>query len=117
MPFVIFVPFVAFLWQPLHVAQIAIIGGGIGGLTAAIALRQSGFEAEVFEQAPALLDVGAAIAIWPNAMRVLEVPVQARQRLSGRTSLTPVRVAAAAARVLLAMVIVPLRPTVQPPGD
>jgi 2-polyprenyl-6-methoxyphenol hydroxylase-like FAD-dependent oxidoreductase len=54
------------------VAQIAIIGGGIGGLTAALALRQSGFEAEVFEQAPALLDVGAAIAIWPNAMRVLE---------------------------------------------
>ena len=53
-------------------AQIAIIGGGIGGLTAALALRQSNFEAEVFEQAPALLDVGAAIAIWPNAMRVLE---------------------------------------------
>jgi 2-polyprenyl-6-methoxyphenol hydroxylase-like FAD-dependent oxidoreductase len=52
--------------------QIAIIGGGIGGLTAALALRQSGFQAEVFEQAPELLDVGAAIAIWPNAMRVLE---------------------------------------------
>jgi len=51
--------------------QIAIIGGGIGGLTAALALRQCGFEPEVFEQAPALLDVGAAIAIWPNAMRVL----------------------------------------------
>jgi len=71
-PFVIFVPFVAFLWQPLLVAQIAIIGGGISGLTAALALRQFGFEAEVFEQAPALLDVGAAIALWPNAMRVLE---------------------------------------------
>ena len=53
-------------------AQIAIIGGGIGGLTAAFALRQAGFHAEVFEQAPALLDVGAAIAIWPNAMRVLD---------------------------------------------
>src|SRR6185503_18352781 len=51
--------------------RIAIIGGGIGGLTAALALRQYGFEPEVFEQAPALLDVGAAIAIWPNAMRVL----------------------------------------------
>jgi 2-polyprenyl-6-methoxyphenol hydroxylase-like FAD-dependent oxidoreductase len=52
--------------------QIAIIGGGIGGLTAALALQQAGFEFEVLEQAPALLDVGAAIAIWPNAMRVLE---------------------------------------------
>ena len=52
--------------------QIAIIGGGIGGLTAALALQQSGFEFEVFEQAPELLDVGAAIAIWPNAMRILQ---------------------------------------------
>src|SRR5436190_851684 len=52
--------------------RIAIIGGGIGGLTTAIALRKIGFEPEVYEQAPALLDVGAAIALWPNAMRVLE---------------------------------------------
>jgi len=52
--------------------QIAISGGGIGGLTAALALQQSGFQCEVFEQAPELLEVGAAIAIWPNAMRVLE---------------------------------------------
>jgi 2-polyprenyl-6-methoxyphenol hydroxylase-like FAD-dependent oxidoreductase len=55
-----------------RMVRIAIIGGGIGGLTTALALRQFGFEPEVFEQAPALLDVGAAIAIWPNAMRVLE---------------------------------------------
>src|SRR6266403_2798591 len=53
-------------------SNIAIIGGGIGGLTAALALRQFRFEPEVFEQAPALLDVGAAIAVWPNAMRILE---------------------------------------------
>jgi 2-polyprenyl-6-methoxyphenol hydroxylase-like FAD-dependent oxidoreductase len=53
------------------VTEIAIIGGGIGGLTAAIALRQFGFDCEVFEQAPELLDVGAAIAVWPNATRVL----------------------------------------------
>ena len=52
--------------------RIAIIGGGIGGLTTAIALRHFGFEPEVYEQAPALLDVGAAIALWPNAMRVLD---------------------------------------------
>lgn len=52
--------------------EIAIIGGGIGGLSAAIALRRYGFEAEVFEQAPELLDLGAAIALWPNAMRALQ---------------------------------------------
>ena len=52
--------------------RIAIVGGGIGGLTAALALKKFGFEAEVYEQAPALLDIGAAIALWPNATRVLE---------------------------------------------
>lgn len=52
--------------------QIAIIGGGIGGLTAALTLQQSGFQAEVFEQAPELLEVGSAIAIWSNATRVLQ---------------------------------------------
>lgn len=52
--------------------RIAIVGGGIGGLTVALALREFGFEAEVYEQAPRLLDVGAAIAVWPNALRVLE---------------------------------------------
>ena len=51
--------------------RIDIIGGGIGGLTTALALRQFGFEPDVFEQAPDLLDVGAAILMWPNAMRVL----------------------------------------------
>jgi len=53
------------------VSRVAIIGGGIGGLTTAIALRQFAFDCEVFEQAPQLLDVGAAIAVWPNATRVL----------------------------------------------
>jgi 2-polyprenyl-6-methoxyphenol hydroxylase-like FAD-dependent oxidoreductase len=52
--------------------RIAIIGGGIGGLTAALALQQSGFQCEIYEQAPELHDVGSAIAIWANAMRVLE---------------------------------------------
>jgi len=54
------------------VLRIAIIGGGIGGLTVALALKKFGFEADVYEQAPALLDVGAAIALWPNATRVLD---------------------------------------------
>src|SRR5262245_53853355 len=52
--------------------RIAIIGGGIGGLTTGLALRQFGFAPQVFEQAPQLLEVGAAIIMWPNAMRVLQ---------------------------------------------
>lgn len=51
--------------------RIAIIGGGLGGLTAALALRQFGFEPQVFEQAPDLIEVGSSILMWPNAMRVL----------------------------------------------
>jgi 2-polyprenyl-6-methoxyphenol hydroxylase-like FAD-dependent oxidoreductase len=52
--------------------RIAIVGGGIGGLSAALALGREGLRASVFEQAPELLEVGAAIAVWPNAFRVLE---------------------------------------------
>ncbi len=51
--------------------SIVIVGGGIGGLCAALALRQVGYAPEVYEQAPALLEIGAAIAVWPNALRVL----------------------------------------------
>ncbi|MBM3608049.1 MAG: salicylate 1-monooxygenase, partial [Alphaproteobacteria bacterium] len=51
--------------------RIAIIGGGIGGLTAAAALIARGFEAQVFERAPALSEVGAGIQIGPNGVRVL----------------------------------------------
>jgi NADPH-dependent 2,4-dienoyl-CoA reductase/sulfur reductase-like enzyme len=41
--------------------KIAIIGGGIGGLTAAVALARKGLAAEVFEQAPVLEEVGAGV--------------------------------------------------------
>ena len=48
-----------------------------------------------------------------HKLRVVEVPVRARERLSGRMSLTPWQAVKAAARVVLAMVIVPLRGTVE----
>jgi glycosyltransferase involved in cell wall biosynthesis len=51
-----------------------------------------------------------------NAIRVIEVAVQTRPRLNGRTSLTPRRLAAAIARVALAMLIVPLRARVGDAG-
>jgi hypothetical protein len=44
-----------------------------------------------------------------NGLRVMEVPVEARSRQGGRTSLTPFRLTAAGARFLLAMIIVPFR--------
>ena len=51
---------------------IAVVGAGIGGLTAAIALARKGVRITVFEQAPKLIPVGASIALGPNATRLLD---------------------------------------------
>ncbi|HEY2540327.1 MAG TPA: NAD(P)-binding protein, partial [Stellaceae bacterium] len=51
--------------------KLAVIGGGIGGLSAAVGLRQRGFEVDVYEQAPELTEVGGGINMGPNAVRVL----------------------------------------------
>jgi 2-polyprenyl-6-methoxyphenol hydroxylase-like FAD-dependent oxidoreductase len=50
----------------------AIVGGGIGGLTTAIALRKIGFEVEVYERSTELQEVGSGMSLWPNAVRSLE---------------------------------------------
>lgn len=64
--------------------RVLVIGGGIGGLSAGIALRQVGFDVEVFERAPAIREVGAGISLWPNALHVLdEIGVGARVRALG----------------------------------
>lgn len=49
-----------------------IIGGGIGGLATAVALRRQGIRADVFEQVPALREVGAGLVLSPNALYVLD---------------------------------------------
>lgn len=49
--------------------RIAIIGGGIGGLTAAVALQARGIEADVFEQSAKISEIGAGVALTPNAMK------------------------------------------------
>lgn len=48
-----------------------VVGAGIGGLTAAIALKQTGWDVEVYERAAELREVGAGITLWTNAVRVL----------------------------------------------
>lgn len=52
--------------------RIAVIGAGIGGLTAAIALRAQGLEVDIYEQATALREVGAGISIGGNGTRILD---------------------------------------------
>jgi salicylate hydroxylase len=51
--------------------QAIVVGAGIGGLTAAIALRAAGLDVAVYEQADALREVGAGIQLAPNATRLL----------------------------------------------
>ncbi|MEU6179991.1 FAD-dependent monooxygenase [Streptomyces coeruleorubidus] len=50
-----------------------VIGGGIGGLTAAAALHRRGWEVTVLERAGSLEPVGAAISLAPNSLRALDV--------------------------------------------
>lgn len=52
--------------------SIGIVGGGIGGVATAVALRQVGIDAVVYERAPQLREVGAGMMLWPNATRVLQ---------------------------------------------
>jgi 2-polyprenyl-6-methoxyphenol hydroxylase-like FAD-dependent oxidoreductase len=49
-----------------------VVGAGIGGVTAAVALQRSGWQVTVLERAPELGEVGAGISVWPSAVAVLE---------------------------------------------
>lgn len=51
--------------------RIAIVGGGLGGLAAALFLRKAGMDATVYEQAPELREIGAGIVVPPNMVRPL----------------------------------------------
>ena len=52
--------------------RVAVIGAGLGGLTAALAFAKAGADVEVFEKAPELTEIGAGIQITPNGARALE---------------------------------------------
>lgn len=49
-----------------------IVGGGIGGLAAAVALHRRGWRVEVLERAPEFAEIGAGISLWPNALHALD---------------------------------------------
>jgi len=52
--------------------RIAIVGGGLAGLAAAHALKAFGMKPEVFEAAPALGEIGAAVNVSPQAFKALQ---------------------------------------------
>lgn len=51
---------------------VLILGGGIGGLTTALALHQRGIDCQVHERASALAEIGAGLGLWPNALAVFD---------------------------------------------
>jgi salicylate hydroxylase len=55
-----------------HTIRVAIVGGGIGGATAAIALARNGIEVTVLEQADEIPAVGASFQLGPNALRLTD---------------------------------------------
>ena len=53
-------------------SRVAVVGGGIGGMAAANAMIRRGIDVTVYEQAPALGEIGAGVLITPNSLRLLE---------------------------------------------
>lgn len=51
--------------------KVVVIGAGIAGLTAGIALRQAGYEVELYDRVAELRPVGAGISLWSNGVKVL----------------------------------------------
>jgi salicylate hydroxylase len=51
--------------------RVAVVGAGLGGLTAAAALQRRGLDVTVYEQAPALGEIGAGVQLGPNAMKAM----------------------------------------------
>ena len=49
-----------------------VIGAGIGGLSAAVALKKAGIDCTVFEAVKEIRPVGAAISIWPNGVKCMQ---------------------------------------------
>ncbi|HEX5146934.1 MAG TPA: FAD-dependent monooxygenase [Conexibacter sp.] len=52
--------------------KIAVVGGGIGGLTAALSLGQAGYDVSLYERAPEITPIGAGISLWPNGVKVMQ---------------------------------------------
>jgi 3-hydroxybenzoate 6-monooxygenase len=57
----------------LNQAPVLVVGGGLGGLAAALALSRKGIPVQVLEQAPEFKEIGAGIQLGPNVFRMFEV--------------------------------------------
>ncbi len=51
--------------------KVIIVGAGMGGLTTALAMRQAGYEFEIYDRVPELTPAGAGVSLWSNGVKVL----------------------------------------------
>ena len=69
---------------------VGVVGAGVGGLTAALALCQRGHSVRVFEKAAGLAEAGAGVGLWPNALAALDrLGLEERVRARGRRESAP----------------------------
>lgn len=54
-----------------HTLRVGIIGGGIGGLSTAVALQRQGIQVTLFERNPELREIGAGLTLWANGVQAL----------------------------------------------
>jgi salicylate hydroxylase len=52
--------------------KLLVVGGGIGGLSAALACAQAGAEVHLFERSAGFTEVGAGVQLGPNVVKVLQ---------------------------------------------
>ncbi|KAF7374539.1 FAD/NAD(P)-binding domain-containing protein [Mycena sanguinolenta] len=65
------------------ILQVSVVGGGIAGLTAALALRRNGHYVQIFEASEAKTEIGAALGVSPNALLVLDHLGISKENLKG----------------------------------
>ncbi len=90
----------------MTIEHAAIVGAGISGLTAALALARHGISSEIFEQAETLAEVGAGLQVSPNASRCL-AKIGVLGRLEGQWR-EPKKVALASGLTLKELAHVPV---------
>jgi FAD-dependent urate hydroxylase len=92
----------------MHDLKIVVVGGGIGGLTAGIALTRAGYDVELYERAPEIRPIGAGISLWPNGVKVLHWLGLGRDLAQTAPTLRTLRYLAADGRLLTEIPLEPL---------
>ncbi|MFF0498046.1 FAD-dependent monooxygenase [Nocardia aobensis] len=72
----------------MRALRVIVVGGGIGGMAAAIALHRRGHDVQVWERAADIGEVGSGLTLWPNGLRALDaigVGAQVRSRAMADT--------------------------------